>query len=99
MFNPSEESSIEHVIASGPPELVTAWQAAGRGTPRRHSTPSAAIAYTTSAHAWASSGLITEYANADNFRLDDRAIWGAPTATASEAAAAVFKRPDCRSPQ
>ena len=88
MINP--ESSIEHVLASGTPELITAWQQldghlavinaiaaiASRFGPRNGHFP-----------------LITEYAGADNFRLEDRAIF-CTDGPGLEADSAVFKRPD-----
>lgn len=87
LINP--ESTAEHIIESGQPELVTAWQ--GLNT---HLQVVARIGAIAAAFGPRTGNFpqITEYANADGFRLDDRAIMC--TAGTLVTDSALFQRPD-----
>ena len=84
------ESSTEHIISSGEPELVTSWQQLDG-----HLATVNAIAAIASQFGcrMAKFPLISEYANSDGFRLDDRAIV-ATDGPNLEADSALFKAPD-----
>jgi hypothetical protein len=85
----SAESSAEHVIESGEPELVTAWQQLDGHI--RAVTQIAAVASQFGPRL-GNFPQIREYAPGENFRLDDRAL----TCTSGELTtdSALFARPD-----
>lgn len=68
----SSESSAEHVLASGTPELVAAWQ--GLGDHIQVVTKIAAVVSEFGSRPQAIFPQVREYANGETYRLDDRAL-------------------------
>jgi hypothetical protein len=87
LINP--ESSVEHILASGTPELVTAWQGLDAHLGVIKTIAAVASSFGPRLGKFA---LIEEFALGDNFKLDDRAIFccGGDLVTDS----ALFGRPD-----
>jgi hypothetical protein len=83
------ESTVEHVLATAEPGLVEAWQQLNSHLATINAIGGIAAQFGPRLGKFP---LITEYANADNFRLDDRAI--VCTDGNLETVSAAFKRPD-----
>ena len=84
----SSESTAEHVLASAEPGAIEAWQGLAEHIAVIERIGAIASQF---APRLGSFPLITEAANAENFKLEDRAIWCADGSL--EADSAAFRRP------
>lgn len=84
----NSESSAEHILASGSPKLVECWQQLPGHLAALNKIAAVARQF---GPRIGNFPLITEFANSDNYRLEDAAIWCADGNL--EADSAAFRRP------